>query len=114
MTRGFTLLEVAVAIAVLALAGIAAERLVVRSIVTVDHDARRARTLLAARDVVAETALAPPPPGRESTTRSDGLRVVREVMPTGHPALAEVHVRVTWADGGDASDLVELVYAPVR
>ena len=114
MKRGFTLVEVAVAVAVLASAGVALQRLAARSVRTIDDDARRARTLLVAQARLADAAVVPPPPGRTAWTDADGLDVVRDVSPTDHPALVLVHVRVTAPDGGDASDLVELVYAPAR
>jgi type II secretory pathway pseudopilin PulG len=110
--RGFTLLEAAVATLVLATAVAALQTLVARSVDTVDRNARRARTLLAARALLAEAELAPPPPGRSRGERPEGLRFEREVTPTPHPALVQVHVRVESAAGGDATDLVELVHAP--
>jgi prepilin-type N-terminal cleavage/methylation domain-containing protein len=107
--RGFTLVEAVVATAVLATAGVALERLIARSVDTLDHDARRARTLVAARALLAETTLHPAP-GRAAGER-DELRWERVVEPTPHPRLLEVRVRVAWRDGGDAAELVEVVYA---
>ena len=112
--RGFTLVEVTVAVAVLATAGVALERLLARSVGTIEHDARRARTLVAARAHLTEAALRPPPLGQESWSDPDGLQATRDVEATAHPSLRQVHVRVETAGGGDASDLVELVYVPPR
>jgi len=111
---GFTLIEVAVAVAVLATAGVALERLAVRSLATIDDDAGRARTLLAARAGLADAALRPPPPGESEWTDADGIRATRTVTPTAHPWLREVRIRAERAEGRDASELVELVYAPAR
>src|SRR6185436_17210105 len=44
--RGFTLIEVAVAVAVLGMAGLALQRLAVQSLGTIERDAARARTLV--------------------------------------------------------------------
>lgn len=112
MRRGFTLLEVAVAVAVLATAGVALERLVVQSVRTVDADAMRARTLLAARARLAEAALTPPPAGVATWTEPDGVRTTRTVSATAHPALREVRVRADDGAGRAVSEVVELVYAP--
>jgi general secretion pathway protein I len=107
--RGLTLLEVAVALAVLAIGVVALARLLDRSIATIADDARLSRAMLAARALLAEAALATPEPGIEDGER-DGLRFTREVRPALHPALREVRVRV--GDGPRdraACELVELV-----
>jgi prepilin-type N-terminal cleavage/methylation domain-containing protein len=113
-TRGFTLVEVAVAVAVLAGAGVAVQRLAVSSVRTIAEDAGRARTLVVARERLAEAALRPPPFGRVAWAEVDGLRTTRTVEPTAHPWLRTVRVRTVDAHGRDASELTELVYAPVR
>jgi prepilin-type N-terminal cleavage/methylation domain-containing protein len=112
--RGFTLLEVAVAVAVLGIAGVALQRLAVRSLGTIERDATRARTLLAARTRLAEAALRPPAPGTESRTEPDGIRTTCVVTRTAHPRLREVRVRAERANGHEAIELVELVYAPAE
>ncbi len=107
--RGLTLLEVVVALAVLAIGVVAVARLVDRSVATIADDARLSRAMLAARALLAETALAVPEPGLDEGER-DGLRFAREVRPTLHPALREIRVRV--ADGPRdraACELVELI-----
>ena len=112
--RGLTLLEVVVAIAVLAIGVVALERLLARSVATIADDARLTRAMLAARALLAEAALAAPEPGVDAGER-DGLPYTREVRPTLHPALREVRVRV--ADGPRdraACELVELIRVPAR
>jgi general secretion pathway protein I len=110
--RGFTLVEVAVAVAVLAVAGVALQRLAVQSLGTIDEDARRAHTLVVARMRLAEAALRPPPNGTELVAEDGGGRTTRTVTPTAHPSLREVRVRTEEPGGRDATELVELVYAP--
>jgi prepilin-type N-terminal cleavage/methylation domain-containing protein len=112
--RGFTLVEVAVAMAVLAIAGVALQRLMTSSVRTIASDAGRARTLAVARERLAEASLQPPPFGRAEWTDPDGLHTIRVVEPTAHPWLRAIRVRSEDAQGHDPSELVELVYAPVR
>lgn len=109
--RGFTLVEVAVAVMVLATAGTALQRLVATSVRTMGDDAVRARTLVAARAALAEATLRPPPLGH--TVRADGdVTITRDVESTAHPWLRSVRVVAEAAAGRDRSELVELVYAP--
>lgn len=110
--RAFTLVEVAVATAVLAGAGVAVQRLVAQSLRAVDTDLARARTLAAARTRLAETRLRPPAPGRDARVDADGIRTTRAVEATAHPALLRVVVHAETGRAGEASELVELVYAP--
>jgi prepilin-type N-terminal cleavage/methylation domain-containing protein len=112
--HGFTLVEVAVAIAVLAIAGVALQRLVTSSVRTIASDAGRARTLAVARERLADASLRPPPLGRAEWPEPAGVRTTRVVAPTAHPWLRAVRVRCEDARGHDGSELVELVYAPVR
>jgi len=109
-TRGLTLLEVVIALAVLAIGVTALQRLTARSLGTLAADAEESRALAVARSLLAEAALAPPEPGREAGERA-GLRFEREVLRSVHPALREVHVLVHAADGG-TSELVEVVRVP--
>ena len=112
MRRGFTLVEVLVAVAVLALGVTALQRLVVRSVATVAADADATRTMLLARALLAEAELRPPEPGHADGVRPGGLRFARDVLRTAHPALREVRVQV-WSDApGSACELVELVRVP--
>ena len=110
--RGFTLVEVAVAVAVLATAGVALERLIARSIGTIDRDVARARTLAVARVRLGEARIAPPSPGRTAWPEAGGLRTTRVVEATAHPALRKITIRVDGVRAGDGTELVELVYAP--
>jgi prepilin-type N-terminal cleavage/methylation domain-containing protein len=112
--RGFTLVEVAVAVAVLATSGVALQRLLGRSLDTIASDVARARTLLAARARLADATLRPPAPGRAEWVEPDGVRTTRVVEATSHPWLVRVSVRADTARAGEASELVELVYAPDR
>ena len=112
--RGFTLIEVAVAVAVLATAGVALERLLVRSLATIDDDAGRARTLVAARAALAEATLGPLVPGTTRRTVGDGMQVICTVTTTAHSALHEVSVRAEGIGGRDPSEITELVYAQAR
>ena len=111
--RGFTLVEVAVAVMVLATAGVAIQRLVATSVRTIGDDASRARTLVVAREHLAEAALRPPPPGRATWVEGD-VHTTRVVEATGHPSLRTVRVVAEDAAGHDRTELVELMYAPAR
>jgi len=104
---------VAVAVAILATAGVALQRLLARSLRTIDLDARAARTLVVARIALAEAALAPPALGVTTDARG-GVRTTRTVAPTMHPWLREVTVRAESPDGAARSELTEIVYAPAR
>jgi len=104
---GFTLLEVLVAIAVLAIGVAALQRLLVRSIASVAQDAQVTRAMFVARGLLAEAAAAPPDLGLAAGVRAD-LGWEREVTAAGHPALREVRVRVRW-DDGPGVQLVEVV-----
>jgi general secretion pathway protein I len=108
--RGFTLLEVVVALAVLAVGVVALQRLTVGSVAVIAHDARATDAMLLARRLLAEAALAPPEPGRSEGMRG-ALHWEREVSRAAHPRLREVHVRVA-APGEPDVELVELVRVP--
>lgn len=108
--RGFTFVEVLVAIAILATAGVALERLAVRSVSQLITDAEVTRAMLLARSVLADASVTPPEPGWTGMDR-DGLHVERDVRRTAHPALREVHVRVA-TPGGDSCELVEVIRVP--
>jgi type II secretion system protein I len=108
--RGLTLLEVLVALVVLAVGGTAMQRLLVRSVHGIDVDARVSRAMVTARALLAEAAIDPPEPG-SSTGERAGLHFERDVRRTAHPALREVRVRVS--AGGDATcELVEVIRVP--
>src|SRR5262249_19624034 len=110
--RGLGLLEVLVALVVLAVGVTALQRLVTRSVSTLGEDTRLTRAMLAAQTLLTEAALAPPEPGETSGTPPDGLRSRREVSPPPPPALREARVRV-WPDAGSAPcELLEVVHVP--
>jgi len=108
--RGFTLVEVLVALVVLAVGVVALQRLAVRSVAAIGSDARATDAMLLARALLAEAALAPPEPGHSEGTRA-GLRWARDVSRAPHPRLREVRVHVTRGDDG-AVELVELIRVP--
>ena len=106
-----TLVEVLVALAVLAVGVVSLQRLLVRSVAMVARDGEASRAMLLARALLAEAELRPPEPGHTEGARPGGLRFDRDVRRTPHPALREVRVRVS-AGGGTACELVELVRVP--
>lgn len=106
-----TLLEVLVAVAVLAVGVTALQRLLVRGVATVAVDREASRAMMLARAVLADAELRPPEPGRTEGARPGGLRFERDVRRTAHPALREVRVVVS-AGGVAACELVELVRVP--
>ena len=109
--RGMTLLEVLVAVAVLAVGVTALQRLLVSGIATVAVDAEASRGMMLAHALLADAELRPPEPGHTEGARPDGLRFERDVRRTAHPSLREVRVRVS-AGRGAVCELVELVRVP--
>ena len=109
--RGFTLLEVLVALAVVGTGLTAMARLTAASVATLDTEMRRAQALLAARAMLADATLAPPPLGRRDGVRTDGVRWEETVEPTPHPRLRTVRVRV-FATPDTPIELVEVVRVP--
>ena len=107
-----TLLEVAVAAAVLAVGIVALQRLLAGSVAAVAADAEASRAMIAARALLAEAALRPPEPGHLDGVRADGLRFERDVRRTVHPRLREIRVRVRGDAAGTSCELVELVRVP--
>ncbi len=110
--RGFGLLEVLVALVVLAVGITALQRLVARSVGTIDTVGRTTRAMLAAQALLADAALAPPEPGHTTGVEPGGLRFERDVLRTPHPALREVRVRVHPDDDGAPCELVEVIHVP--
>jgi type II secretion system protein I len=106
-----TLVEVLVALAILAVGVTSLQRLLVRGVATVAVDREASRAMMLAHALLAEAELEPPEPGHVEGVRPGGLRFAREVERTPHPALREVRVRVS-AGGGAACELVELVRVP--
>ena len=117
MTRrtgcGMSLLEVLVALAILATGVTALQRLLVQSVGAVNANAERTRAMLAARTLLAEAELVPHPPGRPAgDLGAGGLHFERDVRATAHPRLHEVRVRVTSERDQAGCELVELIRVP--
>ena len=117
-TTGLSLLEVLVAVAVLATGVVAMQRLLVRSVAGLATDAQLTRAMLLARSLLAEAELSPPEPGHAEgglagRPGGDGFRFARDVSRTPHDGLREVRVRVS-PDGAGGADceLVELIRVP--
>jgi general secretion pathway protein I len=114
---GFTLLEVLVAVAVLALALVSLLGLHVRNLALIDRDQRVTQATLLARALMTEAEIEPfPEIGRASgdfTERYPGLypdlRWERDVVPTPLADVREVHVRVFRGDE-ESGDDVTLAY----
>jgi type II secretion system protein I len=115
--RGMTLLEVLVAVAVLATGVVALQRLLTRSVTAVSTDGELTRAMLLARALLAEAELTPPETGHvagDLTAHGEaGFRFERDVTATPHPRLREVRIRVYPAAAADVPcELVELVRVP--
>jgi type II secretion system protein I len=108
--RGIGLLEVLVALVVLAVGVVALERLLARSIAGLGDDVELTRAMMTARTLLAEAELRPPEPGSISGMRA-GLAFERDVERTAAPALREVRIRV-YPPRGPACELVELLRVP--
>jgi prepilin-type N-terminal cleavage/methylation domain-containing protein len=109
---GFGLLEVLVALVVVAIGVTGLQRLVTRSVATLGEDLRLTRAMLEAQSLLADAALAPPEPGHSSGATPGGLRFERDVERAPHPALRQVRVRV-WPDAGAAPcELWEVIRVP--
>jgi len=106
-----TLLEVLVALAVLAIGVTALQGLLAASVRGIATDVRLTEAMLLARSLLAEAAVRPPEPGHVEGERPGALHYVRDTVPTAHPGLREVHVRVSW-EAGQACELVEMVRVP--
>jgi len=111
--RGLTLLEVVVALAVLAVGVTALQRLLATSVRGIATDVRLTEATLLARSLLAEAEVRPPEPGHVEGERPGALHYARDTAATAHPGLREVRVRVSW-EAGQACELVEMVRVPSR
>jgi prepilin-type N-terminal cleavage/methylation domain-containing protein len=109
--RAFTLLEVLVALALIAGGGIAVLRLVRSGVEATAADGAYTAALFAAIDELARARLDPPPPGTETSTRGT-MRLERWTRTALDPSLLEVRVRATPANAVAGIELVEIIRAP--
>lgn len=108
--RGFTLLEVLVALGVFALAAMALARLVTLSLTTASRlDERALASIVAANRIVeARTAARSPALGRSQGTESNGgitWRWTMTVAPAPDPRMVRIDVAVAGPAGGEAARL---------
>jgi general secretion pathway protein I len=115
--RGFTLLEVLVAVAVLGLALVSLLALHVRNIDLIARDQRVTEATLLARDIMTDVEAGPYPDlgltegdfEDDYPDRYPGVRWEREVTPTEIPSVREVRVRVFRGEA-ESGDDVTLIY----
>ena len=120
--RGFTLLEVLVAVAVLGLALVSLLSLHVRNIDLIGRDQRITEATLLARAIMSEVESGPfPDLGVESgdfeldyPERYPDLRWEREVTPTPVPNVREVRVRVFRGEEESGDDVTLTYYVRRR
>jgi len=110
--RGFTVLEAAVAVAVLGAGLLAAQELVVHGVHTMAAEHARIDSTLLAQTLLAEARLDPEGPRPSEGTTDRGLTFVRSIRDGPDPLLVEVRVR-TRAPGvpGSTCELVEVMRA---
>jgi Tfp pilus assembly protein PilV len=110
-----TLLEVLVALVVLAVGVGAMQRLLITGVGAVGDAARLTEAMLAARALLADAEADPPPLGHVEgeVAGSAGLRFTRDTTATPHAALRQVRVRVGRTDDdGEGCELIEVVRVP--
>ena len=112
--HGFTLLEVMIALAILALVGVAFLRTQASSVHLVDESAQISLATLLAREKMAELESADfPEAGKNSGEGGEAFpryRWEREVSPTEIPALRKALVRVLWREGTKERSLELVAY----
>ena len=116
-SRGFTLLEVLVAVAVLGLALVSLLGLHVRNLALIDRDQRITEGTLLARALMTEAEVEPFPEigitdgdfEERYPERFPGLRWEREVVDMGFPDVREIRIRVFRGEE-ESGDDVRLSY----
>jgi type II secretory pathway pseudopilin PulG len=111
-TRGFTILEATVAVAVLSVGLVASQRLLSHGVRTAAAERARIDSTLLAQTLLAEARLDATGPQPSEGTSEQGLAFVRSVHPGPDPLLLEVRVRVR-APGvpGSTCEVVEVMRA---
>ncbi len=119
MKRGFTLLEVLVAVAILGTTLVALQQVLGASSRGIAAEMRLTRAMLLARTLLSEATLSPPPPGHLEGALDGrgamgaGLRFSRDVTTGPLPSLRTVDVRVFWnPTAARVCELVEVIRAP--
>ncbi len=111
---GFTLLEVMIALAILALVGVAFLRAQASSVQLLDESGQISLATLLAREKMAELeSLGFPEAGKTSGRGGDafpGFRWEQVVSPTEIPILRQGLVRVLWKDGTRERNLELVAY----
>lgn len=112
-SRGLTLLEVLVAVGLIAGGGLATMRLVRMAVRTAAAEDVQTSALFAVMDELARVRLHPPAPGETTRRLADGLTLERRVRATLHPTLLEVRVRAIPPGATTGIEIVEIVRAAV-
>ncbi len=111
---GFTLLEVMIALAILALVGVAFLRAQAASVRLVDESAQISLATLLAREKMAELeSLQFPELGKKSGEGGEafpGYQWEQVVSPTELPVLRQAVVRVFWKDGNNPRNMELTAY----
>jgi general secretion pathway protein I len=114
MKRGFTLLEVMIALAILALVGVAFLRAQASSVRLLDESSQISLATLLAREKMAELeSLGFPEVGKTSGTGGEAYpryRWEKVVTSTDLPILRKVLVRVLWQEGDRERNLELVAY----
>ena len=114
--RGFTLLEVLVSLAILSITLLLAYQVLSGAIAAEDRSERWTVASFLGEALVRESTAGWPDPGETSGKFSgtmQGYSWRREIRTAAHPDAREVHVTVTWSEGG-AEERVSLAGVAVK